>query len=132
MLGAPSCPSREGNLMEDTMNMKRKLITGIAGLAAALVVAVPAVGHPRDSNGDRLPDSWENRNNLSLNVNQAPKDQDQDGLRNMAEYKNHTDPRDTDTDGNGTDDHTQCTGHEGGEGHHGPPPPDGTTPPVAP
>ena len=118
------------------MNTKRKLITGIAGVAAALVLAVPALGqgHPRDGNGDRLPDGWERQHHLSLNVNQAPKDQDGDGLNNMGEYKNHTDPRDADSDANGVDDHTQCTGHGGPGTHTGPPPPGGgeQTPPVSP
>ena len=121
------------------MNTKRKLITGIAGVAAALVLAVPALGQGRDGNGDRLPDSWERQHHLTLNVNQAPKDQDQDGLNNMGEYKNHTDPRNADSDANGVDDHTQCThgGQSGASGQngpqHGPPPPGGgETPPVAP
>ena len=115
------------------MNTKRKLIAGVAGVAAALAIAVPAIGQPRDSNGDRLPDSWERQHHLSLNQNQAPKDQDGDGLRNMGEYKNGTDPRDADSDGNGVDDHTQCTGHEGQQsGQHGPPPPGGQQqPPVS-
>lgn len=116
------------------MNTKRKLITGIAGVAAALALAVPALGQPRDGNGDRLPDSWEARHHLPLNVNQAPRDQDRDGLTNMGEYKNHTDPRDADSDANGVDDHTQCTGHGGSGAHAGLPPPGGgtTTPPVSP
>jgi hypothetical protein len=97
-----------------------KKATRIAGIAAvaAVLYAIPASAVNGDGNGDRIPDRWETRHHLPLNVNQAPKDQDQDGLRNLAEFRNHTDPRDADTDADGTDDQTECQGHR-----HGPPPP---------
>jgi hypothetical protein len=94
--------------------------TIIAGLAvvAAMLFAIPASAVKSDRNGDRIPDRWEKRHHLSLNKDQSRRDQDRDGLRNLAEFRNHTDPRDADSDGDGTDDMTECHGH-----HHGPPPP---------
>lgn len=106
----------------------------VAGVLAALLLAVPGFSAgPRDANGDKLPDRWEKKHDLSLKVDQARKDQDRDGLRNMGEYKQGSDPRDADTDGDGDvdgDDERPCKHEEGSEegqgpgGHpHGPPPP---------
>src|SRR5262245_6363002 len=99
--------------------MKRSRIITIAAVAAiaAMLFAIPALAQGgRDGNGDKLPDRWEAKYHLSLKVNQAPRDQDQDGLRNMGEFKQGTNPREVDTDEDGTDDNTECTGN-----HHGPP-----------
>jgi hypothetical protein len=120
------------------MSKSKWIAVAVTGAFAALLLAIPALGQAtRDSNSDRLPDRWENTHHLSLSVNQAPRDQDQDGLKNMGEYKNNTDPRDPDSDANGTKDGPQCQGHEGQGGPHHPPPPGdddsgSTTPPVAP
>ncbi|MCP4895030.1 MAG: hypothetical protein GY911_14615, partial [Actinomycetales bacterium] len=69
-----------------------------------------------DSDGDGLPDSWENRNNLDPtdngedpNNNGVPGDPDQgadgdpdsDGLTNLEELVLHTDPQENDTDMDG-------------------------------
>jgi hypothetical protein len=64
----------------------------------------------KDRNHDRIPDRWEKRHHLSLHVNQARKDQDRDGLRNRAEFKSGTDPRDSDTDGDGLSDGSEHAG----------------------
>ena len=109
---------------------KATLIVAIAGALAAMM-AVPALGTSGDGNGDRIPDRWEVRNDLSLNVNQAPRDQDRDGLRNLREFREGTDPRDADSDDDGTGDRPECQGHAGGAPQHGPPPPP-EEPPVAP
>lgn len=93
---------------------KRHLIAILTGAVAAMLLAIPALAATsHDANKDRIPDRWEKKYDLSLNVNQAKRDQDHDGLRNLGEYKNSTDPRDPDTDANGTDDGTQCQGHKG-------------------
>jgi hypothetical protein len=110
---------------------KTRTIAVVAGVLAALVMAIPSLAAPRDVNNDRIPDRWEQRHNLSLNVNQAPRDQDRDGLRNLREYRERTDPRDADSDGDGTDDATECNGGHRGPGN-GPPPPPEEEPPVAP
>ena len=106
---------------------KATLIVAVAGALAAMM-AVPALGTSGDGNGDRIPDRWEVRHGLSLNVNQAPRDQDRDGLRNLREFREGTDPRNADSDGDGIGDRPECNGERGG--HHGPPP--GETPPEPP
>ena len=110
---------------------KATLIVAIAGALAAMM-AVPALATKGDGNGDRIPDRWEVRHGLSLNVNQAPRDQDRDGLRNMREFREGTDPRDADSDDDGTGDKPECSGHRGGPHGLPPPPPGDTEPPVAP
>jgi hypothetical protein len=78
--------------------------------AVALVVALlpaAALAKGRDRNHDRIPDRWERTFHLSLRVNQAHRDQDRDGLDNLAEYRDHTNPRKADSDGDGLDDGTE-------------------------
>jgi hypothetical protein len=82
-----------------------------ATCAAALVF--PAAGMARshgDRNGDRIPDRWERAHHLSLKVNQAKRDQDHDGLRNRAEFMVGDDPRDADSDDDGTNDGKEKAG----------------------
>jgi hypothetical protein len=81
--------------------------------ACAAVLAFPASGMARghgDRNGDRIPDRWEHAHHLSLKVNQAKRDQDHDGLRNKAEFMAGDNPRDADTDNDGTDDGDENAG----------------------
>jgi hypothetical protein len=63
-----------------------------------------------DRNHDRIPDRWERANHLSLKVNQAKRDQDHDGLRNRAEFLAGTNPRNADTDDDGTKDGAEDAG----------------------
>jgi hypothetical protein len=99
-----------------TVTVSRSLAVLAAFAAAALFAlgVVPGADANRaqragaDRNHDRIPDRWERSHHLSLRVNQAKRDQDQDGLRNLQEYQAGDDPRDADTDGDGTED--------GGEG----------------
>jgi hypothetical protein len=93
---------------------KRNLIVFAAAAIIALVVAIPVLASSHDSNGDSLPDRWEHRNDLTLNVNQARRDQDNDGRRNRGEFRHGTDPRDADSDGDGTTDGMECR-HEAGD-----------------
>ena len=108
---------------------KATLLAGLAAVVAAMTVAIPALAQSGDSNNDSLPDRWEARYHLPLNVNQAPRDQDQDGLKNRGEYRHHTDPRDADSDENGTEDGPQCTGHNGPPGPNSGGPGGGQVPP---
>jgi hypothetical protein len=87
--------------------MKSKALMLLA-TAAVLVslFAIPALASSRDGNGDRIPDRWEAKYDLSLHKNQAPRDQDNDGVKNLAEFKDGTSPREADTDGDGTTDST--------------------------
>jgi hypothetical protein len=91
------------------MKGKAILLIGIAAVLVASLFAIPALASSRDSNGDRIPDRWEAKYDLSLNKNQAPRDQDRDGVKNLAEYKDGTSPRQADTDGDGTTDSTDPT-----------------------
>jgi hypothetical protein len=89
------------------MNAKAMLPFGIAAVLVASLFALPALASSsRDGNGDRIPDRWEAKYDLSLNKNQAPRDQDRDGVKNLTEYKDGTNPRKADTDGDGTSDST--------------------------
>jgi hypothetical protein len=87
--------------------MQKKLIAAIAGMAAAFVVAAPGLAHTGDTNRDRIPDKWEKRFHLSLNVNQAGRDQDNDGLDNRCEFEEADNPRDADTDDDGVRDENE-------------------------
>lgn len=82
----------------------------LAGLAGILVLALPAAASARDRNHDRIPDRWEKRHHLSLDVNQAHRDQDHDGLNNRQEFRAGTDPRDADTDNDGAEDGDELAG----------------------
>lgn len=81
----------------------RTSLTTAAALAVALL-GLPAAAHAADRNHDRLPDRWEKAHHLSLKVDQRLKDQDHDGLVNLAEYQDHTNPRRADSDRDGTPD----------------------------
>jgi hypothetical protein len=90
----------------------RTLLLVGAAFAALLAFAPGAMAHSwrGDRNHDRIPDRWERANHLSLKVNQAKRDQDHDGLRNRAEFMAGDNPRDADTDNDGTDDGQEKAG----------------------
>ncbi|HEY0392091.1 MAG TPA: hypothetical protein VGC63_10300 [Solirubrobacterales bacterium] len=81
----------------------RRARAGLALVAAAALamLALPGVAAAKDGNHDRIPDRWEKRHHLSLNVNQASRDQDRDHLRNHAEFLAGDNPRDRDSDDDG-------------------------------
>lgn len=86
----------------------RALLAMALGVAALLALAAPAVA--KDGNGDKIPDKWEKQHRLSLKVDQSKRDQDQDGLRNRAEFRTSNDPRDDDSDGDGVVDGDENAG----------------------
>src|SRR5882672_490998 len=88
------------------MKSKAMLLAGIAAVLVASFFALPALAQSRDGNSDRIPDRWEAKYDLSLSKNQAPRDQDRDGVKNLAEFKDGTSPREADSDGDGTTDGT--------------------------
>jgi hypothetical protein len=95
--------------------MSHRSVRTLLLLAATCVAALifPAAGMARshgDRNRDRIPDRWERAHHLSLKVNQAKRDQDHDGLRNRAEFMAGDDPRDADSDDDGTKDGKEKAG----------------------
>jgi hypothetical protein len=54
-----------------------------------------------DSDGDGMPDGWEVDGGLKPLVDDANKDLDRDGLDNLDEFINYTEPDNPDTDGDG-------------------------------
>jgi hypothetical protein len=79
-------------------------------LGALALLAMPGLAAAKDRNHDRIPDRWEKRHKLSLNVNQARHDQDGDHLRNRAEFLAGDDPRDHDSDDDGVMDGEEQAG----------------------
>jgi hypothetical protein len=84
---------------------------GAFGVTAPLVVSslsqAAVSGHHashRDSDGDKMPNRWELRHGLNPHRANARGDADQDGLRNLAEFRDGTDPQDADTDDDGVED----------------------------
>ena len=90
------------------MKKLKSAALALLAIAAFAVLAGPAAAH--DRNGDRIPDRWEKRHHLSLKVKQGKRDQDGDGLRNRAEWKAGLDPRDEDSDDDGTEDGDENAG----------------------
>jgi hypothetical protein len=93
---------------------KRAKIGGLLLVAVGLLamMALPGVAAAKhgDRNGDRIPDRWEKRHHLSLNVSQAGRDQDRDQLRNRAEFLAGDNPRDHDSDDDGVMDGDENAG----------------------
>jgi hypothetical protein len=79
-------------------------------LGALALLAMPGLAAAKDRNHDRIPDRWEKRHDLSLEVNQARHDQDRDHLRNRAEFLAGDDPRDRDSDDDGVMDGQEQAG----------------------
>ena len=93
--------------------MRSFRIFGICLLAAVGMLALlagPSQARARDRNHDRIPDKWERHYHLSLRVNQARRDQDHDGLKNLAEFRAQDNPRDADSDNNGIEDGQENAG----------------------
>jgi len=85
----------------------------LAVLPTVLVaLAFPAIADASRSDRDRdkMPDRWERKHHLNTHRNDARRDLDRDGLRNLAEYRNGTDPRDKDSDDDGVRDDNDVVG----------------------
>lgn len=82
----------------------------LAALGALALLALPSAAAAKDRNDDRIPDRWEKRHHLSLEVKQTARDQDRDHLRNRAEFLSGNDPRDRDSDEDGVMDDDENAG----------------------
>ena len=93
------------------MKIARRLTTcAAAALGALALLALPGAAAAKDGNHDRIPDRWEKHHHLSTAVNQAHRDQDRDHLRNRAEFLAGDNPRDRDSDDDGTKDGDENAG----------------------
>jgi hypothetical protein len=92
--------------MKDTRPHRKPQIALVAALGVVALLALPSFAAARatDRNHDGIPDRWEKRHHLSLKVNQAHRNQDQEGLNNREEFENGTNPRAADTDSDGLTD----------------------------
>jgi hypothetical protein len=88
----------------------RRVALVLAAAVALLLAAMTGSAAAKDRNHDNIPDRWEKRHGLSLKVNQAKRDQDQDDMPNLGEFEGDTDPLDADTDGDGVPDGEENAG----------------------
>jgi hypothetical protein len=98
----------------------RRLTLFISIALALLAFAIPAtVGAKRshhkshhrvaDRNHNGMPDRWERK----FRVHKASADPDRDGVANLGEFHNGTNPRDADTDNDGVEDGNDDANHDG-------------------
>jgi hypothetical protein len=87
-----------------------KRLTLALAAVAALLLTTAAAADARDRNHDRIPDRWEKRHDLTLKVKQTKRDQDRDGMNNLAEFRARMDPHDGDSDHDGVGDEEENAG----------------------
>src|SRR5215217_7880615 len=75
-------------------------------IATAVAPAAPSAASAADRDHDHMRDSWEKHFKLNTHRNDARKDKDRDGLKNLQEFRAGTNPRHRDSDEDGVrDDH---------------------------
>jgi hypothetical protein len=98
----------------------RRITLFISVALALLAFAIPATAgakrshhksHHRvaDRNHNGMPDRWEHK----FRVHKASADPDRDGVANVGEFHNGTNPRDADTDNDGVEDGNDDANHDG-------------------
>jgi hypothetical protein len=102
---------QEKNEMNRSTKKSTRLRALLAmALGAVAMLALAGIAIAKDGNDDSIPDRWEQRHDLSLKVDQSGRDQDRDGLRNRAEFRTGNDPRNRDSDDDGTGDGDENAG----------------------
>ena len=82
-----------------------KTALGIIFVIAALLIYLPQIAFAQDTDGDGMPDAWENIYPCMMaNTVDDGVDYDSDNLTSLEEYGFPTDPCNADTDGDGMDD----------------------------
>jgi hypothetical protein len=78
-------------------------------ISIALALLIPATAGAKDRNHNGMRDRWEHRHH----VHKAKGDPDRDGVKNIGEFHNGTNPRDADTDADGIRDGDDDANHDG-------------------
>jgi hypothetical protein len=93
---------------------KFRLIATVLG-ALALVALLPGAASAKSGDRDRdgVPDRWERRHGMAVGKQDGARDRDHDGLSNLGEFRTHSDPRDPDTDNDGTEDGDEDADRDG-------------------
>jgi len=91
----------------------RNLSLAAAGALVLLLAALGGTAVAKDRNHDLIPDRWEQRNDLSLKVDQSNRDSDRDKVDNLNEFQEGTNPRDRDSDNDGRKDGKEDSDHDG-------------------
>ena len=69
--------------------------------------SLPGLGPVVDTDEDGMPDDYEEENGLNPEVNDADEDKDGDGLTNLEEFEQRSDPNKKDTDDDGLEDNVE-------------------------
>ena len=76
-------------------------ITGNDSAGGPGIAGFQIVRSTTDTDGDGMPDVWEEANGLDAETDDAALDKDNDGSTNLTEFQRGTDPQKNDTDGDG-------------------------------
>ena len=68
-----------------------------------IIPSIPTTTN-EDTDNDGMPDKWEEKYGLNIEFDDSSDDEDNDGLTNLEEYREGTDPTVKDTDGDGISD----------------------------
>jgi hypothetical protein len=93
--------------------MSKRLFVSTVSAAALALAVVPGAAFARDRDHDHMSDRWETRHGLNTHRNDAGRDPDHDGVDNLNEFIEHTNPRRADSDGDGIPDGREDADHDG-------------------
>jgi hypothetical protein len=91
----------------------RRIKLLLFAIALVALLAVPGAAMAKDRDHDKMPDKWERHHGLSTNRANAKGDPDKDGLVNLGEFRSRTNPKDADSDNDGTEDADEDRDHDG-------------------